>query len=489
MGSDQGERCRELAEAAWRWVLDHVAWDDGPWVPECVADEGSWREAGLPRWRDGMHNGIGGLAHTLAEVRLVRAWTPEEGALAEAIADRLTRRIPTCTDATFFDGLASDIGVFVALGHADRGSPACERLMALAQPDGWPQSTLGPDRVTPDARVNDVTLGTAGVLLGALWARRHGVAGARRVADHAATVLMAEAEPLPTGTSWSFVPRRFRSRPAAELPNWSHGLTGIAAALAVAGAELQRPDLTAGAAAGAEHLVTLADRRDGRFLVPMLVPTPDTDEAPVAYGWCHGPTGSSLLFLALAHAGIGDIAGEPPMAWHRRCLHTVATSGIPQRRYPGFWDNDGRCCGTAGVGEVFLDSWCRSGHQPDLDFAVRLADALVDHAVVVRPTPPTTETTTAATTNATTTNATTTAATTTAAATTAAATTAASPWAYWRFTEHRNADPLLPPEVGWMQGAAGIAAYLFRMSRVLRPDPDTRAVARMDTWWALPERA
>ena len=39
--------------------------------------------------------------------------------------------------------------------------------------------------------------------------------------------------------------------------------------------------------------------------------------------------------------------------------------------------------------------------------------------------------------------------------------------AYWRFIEHRNAEPLLPPGPGWMQGAAGIAAYLFRLARVL----------------------
>jgi hypothetical protein len=38
-----------------------------------------------------------------------------------------------------------------------------------------------------------------------------------------------------------------------------------------------------------------------------------------------------------------------------------------------------------------------------------------------------------------------------------------------------------------MQGVAGIAAYLFRLQRVL--DGGTDAVARMDNWWALrPER-
>ena len=57
---------------------------------------------------------------------------------------------------------------------------------------------------------------------------------------------------------------------------------------------------------------------------------------------------------------------------------------------------------------------------------------------------------------------------------------------YWRFVEHRNEDPLLPPGVGYMQGTAGIAAYLFRFARVLGQGRDAEAVARMDTWWALP---
>ena len=57
------------------------------------------------------------------------------------------------------------------------------------------------------------------------------------------------------------------------------------------------------------------------------------------------------------------------------------------------------------------------------------------------------------------------------------------PSAYWRFIEHRNDEPLLPPGVGWMQGAAGIAAFLFRIERVL--DGSHEAVERMDNWWAL----
>ena len=37
-----------------------------------------------------------------------------------------------------------------------------------------------------------------------------------------------------------------------------------------------------------------------------------------------------------------------------------------------------------------------------------------------------------------------------------------------------------------MQGTAGIAAYLFRLARVLEQGRDAQSVARMDTWWAVP---
>ena len=99
------------------------------------------------------------------------------------------------------------------------------------------------------------------------------------------------------------------------------------------------------------------------------------------------------------------------------------------------------------MGGVFLASWHRAGDDQDLEFAVQLADTLVERAVVE------------------------------------------GPHTYWRFVEHRAPEPLLPPVVGWMQGAAGIAAFLFRVSRVLQGGLDGRdaaTVARIDTWWALP---
>ena len=162
------------------------------------------------------------------------------------------------------------------------------------------------------------------------------------------------------------------------------------------------------------------------------------------YTWCHGPAGTSLLFAALDHAGVDTVGDRATYDWERACLHSLKVSGIPERVYPGFWDNDGRCCGTAGVGDVVLNVWQRHGEDDDLAFAVTLGDAIADRAITD------------------------------------------GDHVYWRFVEHRNADPLLPPGPGWMQGAAGIAAYLFRLARVLEQGRDAEAVARMDTWWALP---
>jgi hypothetical protein len=60
--------------------------------------------------------------------------------------------------------------------------------------------------------------------------------------------------------------------------------------------------------------------------------------------------------------------------------------------------------------------------------------------------------------------------------------------ACWRFTEHRRDPPLLAPGTSWMQGAAGIAAFLLRIARVLETGQNSPVVDRPDQWWAVPAR-
>ncbi len=440
-------RYRDLAEQAWRWVLAQVDRSDGPRIPARVDVDAGTTEPTEEAYRDGLHEGIGGLAHVLAEIRLSRPWTEAETDLAAAVAERLRARIPEVADASFFDGLSSIVGALIAL-DAPGADDAVDRLLSTAESDGWPPAyALSPEKHRPGSRINDATLGTASVLLAAVWAMRRGIPGARALADRAADVLLAEGEPEPTGTNWRMVSSRFLLLPVGQMPNWSHGLAGIAGSLAVAGAQLDRPDLVEAARRGAEHLVTLGDASDGGFLVPLSIPPADPAKVdPISYGWCHGPTGTSMLFLALDRAGVADVAGAPTMSWYARGRHSVRTSGLPDRLRPGFWDNDGRCCGTAGVGDAFLDAYARTGDGAELAFAVRLGDALVERAVVT------------------------------------------DGHAYWRFVEHRDANPLRPPGVGWMQGAAGIAAYLFRLARVRQTGRDAPAVQRMENWWAVEQR-
>ena len=219
----------------------------------------------------------------------------------------------------------------------------------------------------------------------------------------------------------------------------------------MAGAVLDRPDFVEAAVQGAQHLLDVGSLADGGFIVPHTIP-PTTSRVvePVTYTWCHGPTGTSHLFAALAHAGVSEVAGLEVTDLRRRCLHSVLTSGVPQRLRPGFWDNDGRCCGTAGVGDVLLDA-AQDTPDPDrramlMAAAGTMGDALVERAIRDED------------------------------------------GARWRFIEHRQDPPLLPPGTSWMQGAGGIAAFLLRLARVLEDGPDAPVVDRPDQWWAVPAR-
>ena len=60
--------------------------------------------------------------------------------------------------------------------------------------------------------------------------------------------------------------------------------------------------------------------------------------------------------------------------------------------------------------------------------------------------------------------------------------------AFWRFVEYRQDPPLLPPGTSWMQGAAGIAAFLLRLARVVEDGLGATVVDRPDEWWAVPAR-
>ena len=432
---------RDTAEAAVSWVLGQVCGDDGPWFPATVPADGSPPEPQLADDRDSLYQGVGAFALLFAEIRLTRPLTAAEEDLAAAVRRRLVASAPRHTDPSLYFGLAGDVTALRLLGGADDVDVPLSLLAGRVTPAGWPAPLEPGGEPVP---VTDVVLGAAGITMAALWAGR---ADSAAVVAAGGQAMLDAADERPTGLDWPMQVGVPRSE-LARMPNYSHGTAGVAAALALAADRLGRTDLLDAAVRGAEHLVALADLADDGFLLPTTDPHRNPDVEPVTFTWCHGPTGTSYLFPALEQAGVDRVAGVLVEEWWQRCLRSVMTSGIPERVRPGFWDNDGRCCGTAGVGDAFLDAAQRveGAESAYLGFARRLGDALVERAV------------------------------------------RDDEGARWRFVEHRNEVPLLDPSPGWMQGAMGIAAFLFRLARVLDEGLDTPVVDRPDSWWAVPER-
>ena len=427
---------RDVGEAAWSWVLGQVRGDQGPWLPDTVPDR---PPTGPAPDRDSLYSGIAGLAPVLAEITQRRALSDTEQHLADAVVARLSAQARTRTEASLYDGLAGDATALAMLAPGTESAPL-QRVASLMTPTGWP-TTLGKDG--SDEPFTDIVMGTAGVVLTATWA---GGEHADEVAAGGGEALLAAADRTEAGLDWGSLPGA-----PSRGPNYSHGTAGIATALAMAGALLDRPDFVQAAVQGAQHLLDVGSLADGGFIVPHTIP-PTTSRVvePLTYTWCHGPTGTSHLFAALAHAGVSEVAGLEVIELRDRCLHSVLTSGVPQRLRPGFWDNDGRCCGTAGVGDVLLDA-AQDTADPDRRAVLTAAagtmgDALVERAIRDED------------------------------------------GARWRFIEHRQDPPLLPPGTSWMQGAAGIAAFLLRLARVLEDGPDAPVVDRPDQWWAVPAR-
>ncbi|MFD6920713.1 lanthionine synthetase LanC family protein [Streptomyces sp. NPDC059944] len=429
------EAYKELGEAAWSWVLDQVREDEGPWLPETVSGDG--QDVTPAKDRDSLYSGIAGLAPILAEIAQHRELSDRERTLSEGIVARLSAEAKGRVEPSLYDGLAGDATALKLLAPGEE-SIALRRLDELTTPDGWKTTTeFEPGS---DAPLNDIIMGTAGVVMTAVWARGE---FADAIATTGGEALLRTADRTEAGLDWGIAPCT-----PSRAPNYSHGTAGVAAALAVAGASLGRADFVEAAVDGTRHVLSVGLLDDDGFVVPHTIPPSRREVEPITYTWCHGPAGTSHLFSALAHAGVTEVAGFQVDELRRRCLNSLLTSGVPERLRPGFWDNDGRCCGTAGVGDVLLDAVQDLAGTDLSDTLLRgartMGDALVERAI------------------------------------------RDGSGARWRFLEYRDDEPLLPPGTAWMQGASGIAAYLLRLARYIENGPQSPVVDRPDQWWAVP---
>jgi Lanthionine synthetase C-like protein len=323
-------------------------------------------------------------------------------------ADALSARVDGLEDSSLYFGLTGVAVALRALGRDTAADRALNRVRHRFDGQRW-------------NRMFELLMGNAGIGLGALHA------GDLDLAVTAVTPYLTEADRTGSGVNWAVRPSPARSHHIA------HGTLGIVYALASVGEAAGRPDLIEMALAGAADVIARNEAGPDGFLVPHSDPPhrPDLIER-FSFGWCNGPAGDAQVFRLLARI----TTDEAWTALGDRCWRTICQSGLPRRIRPGFWDNNARCCGTAGVLALACDRIVERGD--DFAFANGLVEDLTARATVddagVR----------------------------------------------WSNHEHRATPSDLEPRAGWAMGNAGIIRELLRYARLSEGGGSAYAVAWPD---------
>ncbi|WP_299050052.1 lanthionine synthetase LanC family protein [uncultured Nocardioides sp.] len=380
-----------------RPLADGVGW---PGVPDDPA---------LP---PDLYSGAAGVVLALLEAD-AHDGDPRWAEAAAAGARGLAAVAPSVTDASLYFGAT---GLAVALDAVGRrlddpvaraaARECLDRVRAAFDGERWGDAF-------------DLMGGNAGIALGAL------ALGDTDLALTAVEPYLRTAETTPYGVTWE----NRRGQPSRRH-HVSHGTLGIAQGIAVTAAATGRDDLRELALAAVADVVARDESGGGGFLVPHSDPQQLPDRIDrFSHGWCHGPAGDAQVFRTLV-ALTGDASWSVLVD---RCWTTVLGSGIPERRRPGFWDNNGRCCGTAGVLALALDREVEAGD------GTAFAEVLVDDLL--------------------------------------ARATRDAEGVRWSNVEHRAERPVLPPRLGWAMGNAGIARELLRHGRLVTGRDPAYAVA------------
>ena len=269
--------------------------------------------------------------------------------------------------------------------------------------------------------VTDIIAGTAGAGLFLLHAGKSlGDPAATKLATRAADRLIELGIVEHGGLKWQMAPNSPRL-----MPNFSHGTAGIAYFLARVHEETKERKYLDAALAGAKYLQAIAKTEGDVCLIQHNQP----DGLDMFYlGWCHGPVGTARLWYQLARV-TGD---KQWMAWVDKSAKALTTSGIPERRTPGFWNNVSQCCGSAGVAQFFLDlhnagssafakATADKKDPAYLSFSKRMTDDLLARG------------------------------------------TRDEKGLRWVQAEHRVRPELLVAQTGYMQGASGVGMWLLRL--------------------------
>jgi lantibiotic modifying enzyme len=356
------DRYREAALQAARWVQacklargSAAAWPADPARPESVSAN--------------LYGGTAGVVFFLLEAHSA---TGDEGLLKDATAGADWLLGEAGREAGRFDGglYTGAAGTGFVLGRAFQATKAGKYRDGVEQCVGQfcrHAKKAGAGVAWNDA--TDIISGSAGIGLYLLRAARElDDPGCLELAWRAGKRLVELGRPARGGLDWPVAPDFPR-----RMPNFSHGTAGVAYFLATLFQWTREQAFLDAALAGARYLRAVADTAGGACRVFHHEPG-GTDLYYL--GWCHGPAGTARLFYRLYQA----TDDREWLDWTHRCARALLDSGIPQKRTPGFWNNVGACCGSAGVGEFFLALYRVTREARHLDFAGRLADDVLARA-------------------------------------------------------------------------------------------------------------
>ncbi len=274
--------------------------------------------------------------------------------------------------------------------------------------------------------VVDLSIGAAGVGLVLLYAHREGLLDSLSLATRAGDRLLEIAEEVDGGLRWLMM---------AEMPfpftapNFAHGAAGVGYFLADLYSATGDDRYLDAAKAGAQYVMSRSSSQDEGVLV-----CHNEEEQPASLfylGVCHGPPGTGR-FMYLMHALTKD---DVYLDWLKENFLGLKSTGAPETRTEGLWQNVGQCCGDAGIGDYALFLYDATGDESYLRYAERVGDYVLGQAD-------------------------------------------SSLGNSWSTAEHRNRDRFVESQTGYMQGAAGVGSFLLHLatatsgapSKIVLPD-------------------
>lgn len=327
---------------------------------------------------------------------------------ARAGADYLLATLSQEETAGLYTGIS---GIGYALSEAYRSSQDEKYLEGLRKClKVIQESAVTKGKGIQWSDTTDIISGNAGTGLFLLYAARVlNEKTWRELAEQAGHRLCELGQSDKGGLKWAMNPEYPRL-----MPNFSHGTAGIAYFLASLYQETEKQEFLDSALAGAQYLKAVADVEGDHCLIFHHEPG---GEDLFYLGWCHGPIGTARLFYRLYQI----TENREWLAWMTKGAQAILESEIPEKETPGFWNNVGQCCGSAGVADFLLSLYAVDPKSEYLELAKKLTTDLLARGRRDQD------------------------------------------GLKWIHAEHRSRPEFLQAQTGLMQGSAGIGLWLLRL--------------------------